>query len=326
MFTAIQQKIRRMVFLEHRPEQGEVFLNQRRVFTLPSKPGLAFLLLLVVLFIGATNYNLSLGFALTFVLASSGWVSVFFAFRNLAYLHLAAGPASPVFAGEEAQFPLYLINRRRNHRYAIYVGFSGKSHPQQSIDIAPDSRTAVILSCATQRRGVLPIPRVQLQTWFPMGLLRAWSTWLPDAQVIVYPQPELNPPPLPYASSAEKEGDGAGGDDYFSGVRAYQHGDPLKQLAWKHIARIDTEAGGQLISKQFSGGATGDLMIDFNTLPRYLDVEVKLSRMTSWVLQAEADGSPYGFRLGQHQYPPALGQAHQLACLQALALHEVEAT
>lgn len=323
MLASLQQRFRRLVFLEHKPEAGEVFLKQRRVFTLPGKAGLMFVVLLIVLFIAATNYSLSLGFALTFVLGACAWVNAFLTFRNLAYLHLLAGPAQPVFAGEEAQFTLHLINRRKHQRYAIWIGFSGEGHQEQPVDIAPNSRASIQLSAPSLQRGWLPIPRVRLQTWFPLGLLRAWSTWLPDAQALVYPQPEQHAPPLPYAGSSQADGQGHAGNEDFSGVRAYQTGDAVKHLAWKHIARMAVESGGPLITKEFSGGSASDLTLDYDKLPRSMDTELRLSRMTRWVLEADATALPYAFHLGGISYPARTGQAHRLECLQALALHEL---
>ena len=96
----------------------------------------------------------------------------------------------------------------------------------------------------------------------------------------------------------------------------------MKRLAWRQIARLDTDAGGTLVSKHFEGGVSSALQIDFATLPRNMNVEMKLSRMTRWVLEAEAHGLPYAFRLGEIAFPSALGPAHQDACLCALALYE----
>ncbi|MFZ6846291.1 DUF58 domain-containing protein [Undibacterium sp. RuTC16W] len=326
MLTSIRARFRRLVFLEHKPESGEVLLKQRRVFTLPSKAGWMFCLLMIVLFIASTNYNLSLGFALTFVLVACGMINAYFAFLNLAYLHLLAGSAQPVFAGEDAQFILYIINRRKRQRYAIWIGFSQKGATDHAIDVAQESRTSVTLSYPTAERGYMSIPRVRLQTWFPLGLLRAWSTWLPDAQVLVYPRPEQNAPPLPQQGNEKNDGQGHAGDEDFSGVRAYQTGDPMKHLAWKQIAKLDLESGGQLVTKQFSGGSASDIILDFASLPRSMDLELKLARMTSWVLEADATALPYGFRLGNIDYPVTTGQAHRQDCLRALALHELTDT
>lgn len=322
MLKQLSQTLRRLIFLEHRPESGEVFLNQRRVFTLPSKAGWMYVLLLLLLFVAATNYSLSLGFALTFVLTAVALVNAFLGFRNLAYLHLQAGPAPAVFTGEEAQYTLHLINRRTHQRYAIWVGFAAAGHPQHPLDIAPHSRSSLQLSYPTSRRGWQAIPRVRLQTFFPLGLLRAWSTWLPDVQALVYPQPEAGAPPLPGGGLARSDVQGHAGEEDFAGVRAYQTGDALKHLAWKQIARIAPELGGQLVTKQFAGGSGSDVLLDFASLPRQLDTEAKLSRLTSWVLDADSRGLQYGFRLGDTEFSAAQGPAHRDACLRALALYE----
>jgi uncharacterized protein (DUF58 family) len=319
----LRRRINRWVFQLRDVEPGEVFLNQRRVFIIPTQAGLAFGLMLVVLFIGSVNYNLSLGFGFTFLIAGCAIIDMHLTFRNLAYLHLSSGRAHSVFAGEEAQFELYLINRRKHDRYAIWVGFIGEELPEleQPTDIAANATCSVMLGLSTKTRGWLAAPRVRLQTRFPLGLLRAWSYWQPDAKVLVYPHPEDNAPPLPMAGEEKEDGVGRAGDDDFAGIRTYQAGDSMKHLAWRQIARIDLEAGGTLVTKHFEGGATSELCIDFAKLPYGMDVETKLSRMTRWLLEAEARGLAYAFRLGETAFPPALGPAHQEACLRALALY-----
>ena len=63
------------------------------------------------------------------------------------------------------------------------------------------------------------------------------------------------------------------------------------------------------------------LVLDFDAIPAWLDVELRLARMTRWVLDAEARALPYAFRLGTVRYDAANGAAHQAACLRALALY-----
>jgi uncharacterized protein (DUF58 family) len=53
-----------------------------------------------------------------------------------------------------------------------------------------------------------------------------------------------------------------------------------------------------------------------------MDLELRLSRMTRWVLSAEQQGLPYSFRIGDVEFAPSIGPAHQSACLRALALYE----
>jgi uncharacterized protein (DUF58 family) len=319
-----RRRIDQWLFQMGGAEAGEVYLKQRRVFIIPTQPGLGFGVLLVVLFIGSVNYNLSLGFALTFLIAACAVIDMHLTFRNLAHLYLAAGRSQPVFAGEEARFELQLINRSKYERYAIRIGFIDKQLPDlpQATDIEAASTRTVTLSLTAQRRGWLAAPRVRLQTRFPLGLFQAWSYWKPDTQVLVYPQPEAFSSPLPMASLGKQDGRGPAGHDDFAGVRAYQSGDSIKHLAWRQIARMDTEHHAPLVTKHFEGGAVSELTLDLDLLPASLDIEAKLSRMARCILDAEAQGLPYAFRIHNLAYPAAIGPAHQAACLQALALYQ----
>lgn len=304
-------------------EPGEVFLNQRRVFIVPTRAGLWFALLLLIMFIGTVNYNLGLGFALTFTTAACGVIGMVLTSRNLARLHLAPGRAEPVFAGQEARFELQVINRSHHDRYAIHIDFLAAGAPRHVIDVAAGARATLTLACASGARGMLVAPRVRLLTRFPLGLFQAWSYWTPDARALVYPcpEPENAAAPLPLEAAAGAEGGGQAGHDEFAGIRAYQPGDTPRQLAWRQIARLDPALGGALVSKHFGGGAAAGLTLDFDALPADLDPEARLARMTRWVLEAERRQLPYAFRLGHERLPPALGPAQRDTCLRALALY-----
>jgi len=320
----VRRHASRWLFRLRGPERGEIFLHRRRVFIMPTHPGLLYGAMLLTLFIGSINYNLSLGFGLTFLLAAVGFVDMHLTFRNLAHLHLTSGRAAPVFAGEEARFELHLTNRRRTERFAIWLDFVHEGRepdPAQAVDVAAHSTVNVTLSTRAAQRGWLDTPRVRLQTRFPLGLLRAWAYWQPDARALVYPRPEDNAPPLPLAGTAASDSCGPGRQDDFAGIRGYQPGDSLKHLAWRQIARVDPALGGSLVTKQFEGGAGGEIVLDIAQLPSTLDTEARLSRLTRWVIEAEARGQPYALHLGATRVPAALGPAHHETCLRALALY-----
>src|SRR5258708_10526273 len=101
------------------PERGTVVLVHRRVYILPVRLGFLFCVTRLVLLIGSINYALSLGFALTFVLAGLGLVGMVHTARNLARVAVSVGRAPPVFAGEAAQFRLILEGRAPFDRPAI---------------------------------------------------------------------------------------------------------------------------------------------------------------------------------------------------------------
>ena len=304
-------------------DAGEVTISQRRVFILPTRAGLGFAVLLAVLLIGSINYALGLGFGLTFLALSCALVDMVATYRNLAHLRLQQGRAAPVFAGQEAQFELQVFNRTRLTRYAIRADFADVAEPRHVADILPGAHAVLTLSVPTLARGWLAPGRVKLSTRFPLGLFNAWSYWRPAARALVYPRPEDGAPPLPLGGGSGNSLRTAGHDD-FAGVRNYQAGDSPRQLAWRQIARLDPDLGGALVSKHFEGGGGDELVLDFDALPGTLDLELRLSRLTRWVLEAEGRALPYAFRLGALRFDAARGAAHQAACLRALALHGIE--
>lgn len=300
---------------------ANVVLSQRRVYILPTRAGMGFCALLLVLLIGAINYNLGLGFGLTFVAGACAIVDMVATTRNLTGLVLTAGRAPSVFAGEEAPFELSVSNPTRRDRYAVWIDVEDAATPRHALDVAAGGSAATLLRAATRTRGWQAAPRVKLTTRFPLGLFGAWSWWRPDSRALVYPFPEIDAPPLPMLGRPSPDGAGSTGSDDFAGVRSYQAGDPMRHMAWRQIARLDPEFGGQLVTKHFEGGKVDELLLDFDALPPHLNVELRLARMTRWVLEAEGRALPYAFRIGAIDYDTALGAAHQAACLRALALY-----
>jgi len=320
----LRRQIDQRLFQLRPVEIGEITLVQRRVFIVPSAAGFAFAALLLALFIGSINYNLSLGFGLTFLVAGCALIDMQMTSRNLAHLVLRAGRTRPVFAGEEAQFELVVANPRKHDRYALRMAFHGRDLPpvEQVFDVPAQASTVVTLAVRAQRRGWLRAPRVRLHTRFPLGMFFCWAYWSPDAQALIYPRPEDDAPPLPQAGSSGGNGQGVGGSEDFAGVRAYQAGDSLKQLAWRQIARLSPDVSAALVTKHFEGGAAAELCLDYDGMPPGLDREARLSRMARWVLEAESRGLPYALRLGGTRIDAGLGPEHQESCLTALALYE----
>jgi len=78
----LRQSISDWIFRASFPEAPPVTLVQRRIFILPSRQGYVFAFVLLLLLIGSINYNLSLGYALTFLLMSMGGVAMLQAFHG----------------------------------------------------------------------------------------------------------------------------------------------------------------------------------------------------------------------------------------------------
>ena len=183
------------------PEHGTVVLIHRRVYIVPSRLGWFFAGTLLILLVGSINYALSLGFALTFLLAGMGLVGMVHTTRNLVRMAVSAGRTSAVFAGESAQFCLYLDGRAAFDRPAILVRHLA-SGAQLVLDVPGGAIAEALLAVPAARRGWLPLGRVMLETRFPLGLFRAWSYVEPEARCLVYPRPERSALPRPSGEAA----------------------------------------------------------------------------------------------------------------------------
>src|SRR5574343_1575638 len=109
-------------------------LGQRRVFIVPSRGGLLFALALVVMLVGAINYNLALGHALVFLLAGLGIVGMIHTFRTLYGLVVTPGRCEPVFAGQTALFAITLENDRNAPRLALELAAQAELPVETAID------------------------------------------------------------------------------------------------------------------------------------------------------------------------------------------------
>lgn len=319
--TVLNTLKRKILFWQHpKASSSELILDRRRIYILPGKAGLIFILILLSIFVTSINYGINLGYALNFILISCGWLSIILTYKNLAGVGLEASASPSVFAGELAHFSIHLNNRSRQTRYAISIGFDKPS--MQLVDIPEHGSRSLTLAEKTHHHGRMPCPRIRIQTTFPFGLLTVWSYWKNTQEIIVYPAPEINPPPLPYAAEGSYVASAnlIAGNEEFSGVRNYQTGDSLKQLAWRQMARQSGGNNELLISKHFEGGQRHVCILDFSELSPQLNVEQKLSRLCAWLLAAEEQHVSYTFKLGAIQFAQNSGEDHQRVCLTALAL------
>jgi uncharacterized protein (DUF58 family) len=308
-------------------EAAPVRLTQRRIYILPTRSGLLLSLTLALMLLGCINYNLGLGYVLTFLLAGIAIVALLHTFRNLARLELRPGRVEPVFLGEDAVFSVLLANPTPEPRFSVCVslpdttGLFAPGPVAEWCDLTPQTVAAAKLRLTPQERGRLRLPRLRVHTVFPLGLFYAWSNVYLEMSCLVYPRPEsgLVPPPSPAGGSGAGTQTTAGQDDFF-GLRSYQPGDSPRQVAWKALAR-----GQEMMTKQFVSAGAGELWLRWSDLPNGMRVEARLSRLTRWVLDAADAHLSFGLELPGSRIPPSAGSQHEQRCLAALALFKARA-
>lgn len=293
-------------------------LTQRNLYVLPTTAGIAFAFTLLLMLVAAINYQLNLGYVLTFLLAGAALVSMHQTHGTLRGLTLHLRPAAPAFAGEAAMLEIVVTNPGRE-RHGIALHFQDRTLGGQGFawcDVPAQGQTVLRVSFVPRHRGWHPVPRIEAETVFPFGLFRAWTVWRPAARVLAWPRPETPPPPLPGALPAPGEQRlaraerGAEPD----GVRAWRRGDNLRSIVWKKVAR-----SGQLVSRDASAIGRRELWLEYAAVGGAADPEHRLSRLAAWVQQADRVGLAYGLRLPGVEIPAAAGDAQRRAALDALA-------
>lgn len=289
-------------------------LNRRHIYIIPTRFGWLYGLLLLALLTGSINYSLSLGFAMTFLLAGLGSISMLHSWRNMVNLNVSLRRAQPVFAGEPAIFEILVSDDSNRARYGIEAKFADQASDTQDIGALGERIFKLVLP--SSKRGWLKTPRVVFTTEFPVSLFHVWAYAEIDSQCLIYPAPSTHSLVIPSAHESGTSGNlrNPQGDDDFAGHRTYQFGDSPKRVDWKASSR---EQG--LLTKQFQGEAVSTLWLDWEaTVGDH--IEQRISQLTRWVLDAEANRLQYGLRLPQVQISPNSGDAHYHQCLSALAL------
>jgi uncharacterized protein (DUF58 family) len=316
-FSFIRGRFRRW-WQARLPLSDTLTLTQRNVYILPTRPGFMLALTMVLLLVASINYQLNLGYLLTFLLAGSAVVGMHVCHATLRGLTLNLMSPEAQFAGTSATLSVVLTNERASMRYGIGLSVLDATHDDRWVwtDVPPQGMTTVQVAFKPESRGRHRVPPLTAETRYPLGTFRVWAVWRPAAQVLVYPAPEPFPPPLP---PSEPRAGGASSTRLnttgeFDGVRAYRRGDPLKLVVWKKAAKND-----ELVSRDAQQAQRQELWLDFAQAGRR-DVERKLSRLAAWVLQAEQLGLDYGLRLPTQEIRPASGEAHKRRCLEALAV------
>lgn len=301
------------------PRQDSQALTQRNIYILPTRAGLLFAVTLIVLLLASINYQLNLGYVLTFLLAGSGVVSMHVTHNTLRGLTLRLKPPSPVFAGEPALLDIVLTSAGAA-RYGI--GLKVLDAPAATlvwVDVPARGQAAAQVAFVPQARGWHDVPALGVETRFPLGLFRAWSVWRPASRLLAYPAPEHPPAPLPSTASAAGGPGGArmreGGE--VEGVRGYRRGDPLKLVYWKKAAK-SMATGGELVSRDTSATVQRRLWLEWQACGG-MAPEQRLSRLAAWVVAADRAGLDFGMRLPGTEIVPGGGEAHRRRCLETLA-------
>ncbi len=308
--STIAKRLFPNLLLHRKAEALPLTINWRRVFILPTKPGLFFGFICLLMLIASLNFNNNMGLMLTFLLVGIAQVALYRVFFNLNNLVIKQVSTQPVFTGQEAQFTLHLSSKIS--KFDIFVQVDKKQNCL--LEIPAEETKPLIFSQTSTKRGWLEGGKIKLKTSYPFGLFYAWIWTRIDAKCLVYPKPENTPPPLPNHEFNEGNNKIVKKGDDFHGLKAYQPGDSIRLIAWKRTAQT-----GELISREYQQTLGDKLLLDYDQV-QLPNPEDKLSRLTAWVISAYQQQLDYSLKIPGFTSGYDCSSQHHLSCLKALAL------
>jgi uncharacterized protein (DUF58 family) len=337
VFTTPRVRIRQRMqqWFENRlPLSDTVTLHQRNVYILPTGPGWMLAATLIVMLIASINYQLNLGYLLTFLLAGCALVGMHVCHGTLRGLAMNIIATRAHFAWATATFDVKISNSKTSVRHGIGLSILNpqdvdekKGHEKHWAwtDVPAQGSSTVQVAFTPARRGLQRLPTLTAETRFPLGTFRVWTVWRPATEVVIYPAPEKAPPPLPAGeprpagNAATARLQSAGETD---GVRGYRRGDPMKLVVWRKAAKTGEQTSsedGGFIVRDTAHAQQHELWLDYAGAGSG-DREHRLSRLCAWVLQADKLGLTYGLALPALRIAPGNSEKHKRHCLEALAL------
>lgn len=288
-----------------------------RIYIMPNGKGVLFLSCMIVLILTAATYNNNLVYILSFFLFALFFVSMLQTHYNLKGVRLEFLSADEAFEGDKLGLLLRIVQKRPRNKRALQVRTLSKrwkTSAPATEDLRPDEpyKPIRVLVDAFQC-GVHKLPLMTLETYYPLGLFRAWKVFRFEGELVVYPKPVGDRPLLPVNFDYGEEDLGLRNspDGDFGELKNYQRGESYHQIAWKQYART-----GELYTKVHWGEDHKHFRIEWDARK---DFAGQLSQMSAWVQQAFEENATFEMELPTRRIEVGSGLDQARQCWRALA-------
>ena len=296
-------------------------VNKSKIFILPTREGLVFLGMGVVLFVIALAYAHNLAFSAASIFMSIVMISAFFTNNNLSMLEVNNVQAHGGESGK-AELRVTIFNKSRHQRFSLEASLGGFVSLSKNLEPGEWGTLTIPLK---GERGCYHYNRITLATRFPFGLFRSWRHYRLSGSVMIYPEykGKLR---LPVFRGGEQKGGTPSsvelerGSEEFFGHQKHREEDSLYRVDWKAYAR---EKG--LWSKIFKDPSSPRFLLDYDNMPLN-DREERLSQMAKWMDRAETMGAFYKVCLEGVSFPGEWGRGEKYFrdCMEALSTWQCE--
>lgn len=280
-------------------------LSARRIYILPTRAGLAYLVILAGMLLGGLNFANSLALLLCFMLGSLGVIAMLQCHHRLIDLDVLTMEPVATFAGRPITIRLAVRQPHGDPR-DLRARCGGEA-------ASFDAHGTAEAIAPPARRGRWRAPVLRVEQSAPFGLFQAWALFHVDVDTWIWPEPAGDrAPPGQSEGSVGAQGAAAGLDEW-AGLRPFREGDSPRRVAWKAYAR-----GAPLLVREYVDPLGHDLVLDYAMLDG-LPHEERLSQLARWIVDAEAREDRWSLRGPDFSLPLGGGPRHRIAGLDALA-------
>lgn len=290
-------------------------VHSRNLYVLPSGFGWVYGVVVLAIFLGAINSQISTVFYMAFLLAVIGIVSAWEAHANLKNLSFRLINVEDSSQGTPARMTIII---QPNNKLRWGIEFQIAAQPKTRLERIPPEGLQFVIPVETTERGYFLVPVIVISSLYPFGIFRVWSYAYFDDHYYVYPQP-VDPGfwPDAYIAQNEKQRHALGDDNVYDLKQVENPWAAPKLIHWKIAAK-----GQGWYLKIMDSNEVDNWLFKLNDLSFSKDLEVKLQNLSYWLQTAESSNQIYALELKDTRTAFSNGKEHLQSCLRQLALYQ----
>lgn len=297
----------------------------------PTRFGLAYIFVILLIFLLGTNYQNNIILLLSYLLTSLFITVMFHSFYNFSSLRFYSNPVQKGYAGSSFKFPVQIIAAKSHFDLNLSFSDANLGSDLVRLNQCQEGTHTIALSFIPTQRGKQKLGRVTVFSEYSLGIFKSKTVLDFDHQAIVYPKPkplisgqfQLSPQ---QTSTDEDEGSIAinenTGTDDFSELKTFVQGESRARTAWKQLAK-----GQGHFSKHYQANQGKLQWLNLSDMPGN-NVEQRLCYLSFLINDLTVTNQTFGLCLSANRNDPLStiapdsGQQHQVSCLTALALYQ----
>lgn len=309
----------------------DVAFGLRNVYVFFSRQGLLFGVLLLVTFITGINYGNNLVLGLCFYLFGVWILAVFYTFVQVSALRVRLTHLTLAEAGSLGWATLEISARSgKPSRQVVLTFHQTLAEGALSADdeaVFKNSHVAVLpsvheptlvrLPIVADKRGRMSVPRLNIHSVYPVGVMKAWAYAYFEMPMWIYPKP------VPFVWQQNKKAVASDGEAWsnvgitgqsdFDALNEYVQGESLARVSWSHVAR-----GAGMLTKHFADSVGREWCLDYADMPS-AHHEGRLGELAFAVMQMKNTPAQFVLHLPSGQGELGQGDEFVNQCLLRLA-------